>query len=463
MSISEAIRNDCGESVPLSLGSKIGYGIGEVGLNFLVAGVANYLLFFYTDVFGITAGAAGMLMLLGRFWDAANDPLMGIIGDRTETRWGKYRPYILFAAAPVVLLTILTFTTPNFSPTGKLVWAYITYFGWCTAFTAIAVPYNALMANLSTDSQERSSLGAIKTIFAVLGSMLIIVFAKPMTESLGGNLQRGYTITFGLFGAAAMVLFILCFMSVREKPSIAVVGASGSATKGQLKALFNNRPLIAIILFFLCFQVAFSLFRTVELYYFVYVLGRGELFSVALLAAHLFAIAGMATMPYWVKRFDKKWTSVCGCVPGCFFFLLMYLIPGNVPVALVSISLSYFFVSVTFALFFAIVPDTVEYGQLHGGVRTAGLIFSVFTFTQKLGMAVAAGLAGWILEAAGYMPYHTQTEQVQHTILILRTLLPVGLLGVGMVLFLLLYNLTREQHQAILEALDNQTEQMQEI
>lgn len=438
----------------LSMGNKVGYGIGEVALNFLVAGIANYLLFFYTDVFGITAGAAGLLMLMGRFWDAANDPLMGVIGDHTRTRWGKYRPYILFAAAPVVILTVLTFTTPDLSPTGKLVWAYLTYFGWCTAFTAIAVPYNALMANLTTDSQERSSLGAIKTIFAVIGSMLIIVLVKPMTESIGANLQHGYTITFGIFGLLAFVLFVLCFFSVKEKEDVSKEPAGRFFDKAHIKALAKNRPLIATILFFLFFQVAFSLFRTVELYYFIYVLNRGELFSVALLSAHLFAIAGMAAMPACVKRFDKKRTSLYGGAVGCFFFLLMYLIPGNLIVALLSISMSYFFVSVTFALFFAIVPDTVEFGQWKSGIRAAGLIFSVFTFTQKLGMAIAAGLAGWLLDYVGYVADQPQTAATLHGILLMRTVMPMGLLVIGMVLFLVLYNLTREQHQQILDALE---------
>lgn len=438
----------------LSLRDKVGYGIGEVGLNFLVAGIANYLLFFYTDVFGITAGAAGWLMLMGRFWDAANDPLMGVVGDRTRTRWGKYRPYILIGAAPVVIFTILTFTTPGLGPTGRLVWAYATYFGWCTAFTVVAVPYNALMANLTTDSQERSSLGAIKTIFAVLGSMLIIVLAKPMTERLGVDLRQGYTITFAIFGVMAFVLFVICFLSVREKSEVREVRPPQTFNGAQLVALAGNRPLLAVLLFFLLFQVAFSLFRTVELYYFRYVLQRDDMFSVALLSAHLFAVAGMAAMPLCARIFDKKRTSLYGAAVGCLFFLVMYLVPGNLAVAVVCICLSYFFVSVTFALFFAIVPDTVEYGQWKSGIRCAALIFSVFTFTQKLGMAVAAGLAGQLLEAVGYVADQPQSDAALHGILLMRTLIPMGLLIAGMVSFSLLYGLTREKHREILDELD---------
>lgn len=436
----------------LSFGRKIGYGIGEIALNFLVAGMSNYLLFFYTDVFGITAGAAGLVMLLGRIWDAANDPIMGIIGDRTQTRWGKYRPYVLFGAAPAAIVTVLTFTTPPFSVSGKLIWAYITYFAWCAAFTVVAVPYNALMANLTTDSQERSSLSAIKTIFAVLGSLLVVVLAKPMTESLGSSLQSGYTITFGIFSTLAFILFVICFALTRERVDLSAQTQTNFFNKDQFKALVNNRPLITLTLFFLFFQIAFSLFRTVDLYFFKYVLERGNLYSIAMLAAHICAVAGMVSMPFFVKRFDKKKTALWSCAIGCLFFLPMYFIPGNVTVALACIALTYLILSIPYALFFGILPDTVEYGQWKSGIRAAALIVSVFTFTQKLGMALSAVLAGKVLDYVGYVPDQAQTATALHGILMLRTIIPMALVVVG-ALFFLLYNLDREKHQEILNEL----------
>ncbi len=441
----------------LRLGQKVGYSIGEIALNFTVAGISNYLLFFYTDVFGIAAGAAGLLMLVGRLWDAANDPLMGIVVDRTESKWGKYRPYILFGAAPLAIITALTFTTPNLDPTGKLIWAYVTFILWGMAFTAISIPYNAMMANLTTDSQERASIGSIKTIFAVIGSLLVVVLAKPMTEALGANLQSGYMITFTIFSVLSFLIFMACFKATREKTITSASGAGNRITFAQVKkTLLENRPLITLVLFFVLFQIAFSLFRTVELYYFKYVLLRDNLFSVALLGAHIFAIAGMALTPMAVKKFDKKRASLYGGVIGSVFFLLMYLTPGNVTVALISICLSYFFVSFTYALFFGILPDTVEYGQWKSGIRAAGLIFSILAFTQKFGMAVAAALAGRVLEMVGYVPDQVQTATAVHGILVMRTLVPLGLLVAGMIIFLF-YNLTREKHQQILDELKIQS------
>ncbi len=441
----------------LRFGQKVGYSIGEIALNFTVAGISNYLLFFYTDVFGIAAGAAGLLMLVGRLWDAVNDPLMGIIVDRTESKWGKYRPYILFGAPPLAIITALTFTTPNLDPTGKLVWAYVTFILWSMAFTAVSIPYNAMMANLTTDSQERASIGSIKTIFAVIGSLLVVVLAKPMTEALGANLQSGYMITFTIFSVLSFLIFMACFKATREKTITSTSIAGNRITFAQVKkTLLKNRPLITLVLFFVLFQIAFSLFRTVELYYFKYVLLRDNLFSVALLGAHIFAIAGMAFTPMAAKKFDKKRASLYGGVIGSVFFLLMYLTPGNVTVALISICLSYFFVSFTYALFFGILPDTVEYGQWKSGIRAAGLIFSILAFTQKFGMAIAAALAGRILEMVGYVPDQVQTATAIHGILVMRTLIPLGLLVAGMIIFLF-YNLPREKHQQILNELKIQS------
>jgi sugar (glycoside-pentoside-hexuronide) transporter len=437
----------------LSRKTRFGYGIGEAGLNLLVGGISSYLLFFYTDVFGIAAGAAGLLMLIGRFWDAANDPIMGVIVDRTESRWGKFRPYILFGAGPVVVLTVLTFTTPSLGPTGKLVWAYVTFILWSMAFTAIAVPYNALLVNITTDSQERTSLSAIKTIFAVTGSLIVVVLAKPMTESLGGSLQTGYMLTFAVFGVAAFFLFMICFYSTSEKPST----VPGMVTKGlsrqRIRTLTGNRPLIVLVLFFLFFQIAFSLFRTVELYYFKYVLGRDEYFPVAMLAAHICAIIGMAVMPLLAKRLDKKWTALSGCVAGCLFLLLIYLVPESLFWTIAGICLSYLFLAIPFALFFGMVPDTVEYGQWKTGIRAAGLVFSAFTFTQKFSMAISVALASWILEAVGYIPDQIQTAFTLQGIALMRTVVPVSLIVIGMLIFLF-YNLDRARHAEILQGLE---------
>lgn len=432
----------------ISFGGKIGYSIGETALNFLVGGISNYLLFFYTDVFGIAAGAAGVLLLVSRIWDGINDPLMGIIADRTKSRWGRYRPYILFGAIPVALFTVLIFLTPDLSPAGKLIWAYVTFLLWEIAFTVVAVPYNALATSLTTDSQERSSLSSVKTIFAAIGAMLVAVLAKPMTESFGGDLRTGYPITFSIFAVVAVVIFLLCFRFTKERTDLGV-SKEAKGLFGQLKVLKGNRPLITLILFFIFFQIAFSMFRSVELYYFKYVLHKDNLFSVAVLVGSLCSVVGMVLMPPLVKVFDKKLTALLGGSVGCLFFLLMYVVPNNLTVAFIGIAFSYFFLAIPYALFFGMLPDTVEFGQWKTGIRAAGVIVSTFTFTQKIGMAVAAAAIGWIMDAAGYVANQVQTPSTLQALLALRTIIPMGLVVLGMVCFLF-YNLDRKRHKEIL-------------
>jgi sugar (glycoside-pentoside-hexuronide) transporter len=420
--------------------------VGELGLNLLVGGISSYLLFFYTEVFGITAAAAGSLILVARVWDAVNDPIMGAVVDRTHSRWGQSRPYILFAAAPVAILTVLTFTTPPLGAGGKLAWAYTTFILWGMAFTALAVPYNTLMANLTTDSVERTSIGAVKTIFAVIGSLLVIVLAKPMTQAIGSNLQTGYTGTFAVFAVLAFIMFIVCFRLTEERPSQPV---AEKLDKRQLANITKNRELMILLGFFLLFQVAFSLFRTIELYYFKYVLLRDGWFAAAMLMAHLVAIGSMALTPTLAKRLGKKGAALLGGMIGSLFLLLMVLTPHHPWLSIAGISASYFFLSVPYVLFYGMVPDTVEYGQWKTGVRSAGLIFSVFTFTQKLGMALAAALASWGLERSGYVAEQMQNSSMEHGILLMRTLVPALLVVLGMALFLF-YRLGRDHHQRIL-------------
>jgi sugar (glycoside-pentoside-hexuronide) transporter len=346
----------------LRLRAMLGYGVGETGLNLLVGGISSYLLFFYTEVFGITAGAAGLLILIARIWDAANDPIMGAIVDRTRSRWGQSRPYILFLSAPVAILTMLTFTTPPLGPTGRLVWAYATFILWGMAFTALAVPYNALMANLTTDFTERTSLGAVKTLFAVVGSLVVIVLAKPMTESLGGSPQVGFTATFAIFGILAFFLFLVCFALTEERPNRT---APAKLDLRQLRNVAGNRELVILLGFFLLFQVAFSLFRTIELFYFKYVLHREGWFAATMLLAHLSAVAGMAITPALGRRFGKKNASMLGGVAGCLLLVMMALVPGGLGISVFGISFSYLCLSVPYALFFGMVPDRDPFGRPH--------------------------------------------------------------------------------------------------
>lgn len=218
-------------------GKRIGYGIGNLGCNLVFSTMASYLMVFYTDVFGITAAAAGTMMLVTKFIDALTDTGMGLIVDRTHTRWGQGRPYFLFGAVPFALFTFLTFYIPNVGDTGKLIWAYITYFLLCTAYTVVNIPLNTIVPRLTSDIHERNCLVSTRMICAMLGTAIVMSVTAPLVEYFGqGNEAKGYLITMTVYGILAMLIFFVTFASTKEvvPPSVA---REHTTLKDDLKAL----------------------------------------------------------------------------------------------------------------------------------------------------------------------------------------------------------------------------------
>ena len=225
----------------LSFKEKVGYGLGDFAYNLVFSTLMLYLMFFYTDVFGIPAAAVGTLMLVISVWDAVSDPLMGGIADRTTTRWGKFRPYLMWLAVPFAVSTALTFTTPPFSVSGKIIYAYITYFLLMTVFTAINVPYSALSGVMTDDSIERTGLNAYRMGFSQFGNLLVGAGTLPLVALLGsGNQALGYQLTMVIFGILALVLFLVCFYATRER--ISPPEGQKKSLKADLRMLMMNRP-----------------------------------------------------------------------------------------------------------------------------------------------------------------------------------------------------------------------------
>jgi glycoside/pentoside/hexuronide:cation symporter, GPH family len=202
----------------LSLKEKIGYGLGDTASHFVWDMVGFWILIFYTDTFGISAAAAGLIMLIARVWDMVSDPLMGIIADRTNTRWGKFRPYLLWMALPYSVLAVLTFTTPDFGPTGKVIYAGVTYFLLMTVFTAINLPYSSLGAVMTSDSYERTGLNSYRFIFAFVGQFIVTGTALYLANYFGGgNMAQGYQYTLTLFAVISFILFMITFKTTKER------------------------------------------------------------------------------------------------------------------------------------------------------------------------------------------------------------------------------------------------------
>ena len=198
-------------------GKRIGYGIGDLGCNLVFSTMASYLMVFYTDVFGITAAAAGTMMLVTKFIDAMTDTGMGLLVDRTHTKWGQGRPYFLIGAVPFAVFTFLTFFIPDFGSSGKLIWAYVTYCLLCTAYTVVNIPLNTIVPRLTSDVHERDILVSTRMVCAMAGTAIVMSITSPLVEFFGkDNEARGYLVTMTIYGIAAMIIFFITFASTKE-------------------------------------------------------------------------------------------------------------------------------------------------------------------------------------------------------------------------------------------------------
>ena len=276
-------------------GKRIGYGIGDLGCNLVFSTMASYLMVFYTDVFGITAAAAGTMMLVTKFIDALTDTGMGLIVDRTHTKWGQGRPYFVLGAIPFAIFTFMTFYIPNFGNSGKLVWAYVTYCLLCTAYTVVNIPLNTIVPRLTSDVHERDILVSTRMICAMIGTAIVMTITAPMVKFFGkGNEARGYLVTMTIYGIAAMLIFFVTFASTEE-----VVPPTVSNEKTTLLESLKGLTGQAWILFLLNLFY-FSLYvvrNTIVLYYFKYNLGRTEWLSLVGILGILSGLPMLLALP----------------------------------------------------------------------------------------------------------------------------------------------------------------------
>ncbi len=427
----------------LSIKEKIGYGLGDTASHFVWDMVGFWILIFYTDTFGISAAAAGTIMLIARFWDMFSDPIMGIISDRTITRWGKFRPYILWMALPYSVLAILTFTTPDFEYTGKIIWAGTTYFLLMTVFTAINLPYSSLGAVMTADSYERAGLNSYRFIFAFAGQLIVSGTALTLAKYFGnGNDAKGYQITLVLFSVISFILFMITFSSTKER--VLPPKEQQKDLKKDLKNLFKNGPWV--ILFFVGI-ISFVMFAVQNLsiaYYFKYYIGKEEnvqLFNV------VGTIALMVAIPFskgLSRRFSKKNVFIASSLISGFFFILLYL-PGEKDI--VSIYILNILAKMAYApavpLLWTMLADTADYSEWKSGRRATGLVFSAATFAQKAGWGIGGALAGWLLVLFNFVPNVEQTPTTIMGIKLMISVIP-GVLYMTCAIFLFFYTINKK-------------------
>ncbi len=393
----------------LTFREKAGYGLGDTASHFVWDMVGFWILIFYTDTFGISAAAAGTIMLIARVWDMVSDPLMGVIADRTNTRWGKFRPYLLWMALPYSVLAVLTFTTPDFGTTGKVIYAGVTYFLLMTVFTAINLPYSSLGAVMTSNSYERAGLNSYRFIFAFVGQLIVTGTALYLANYFGkGNMAKGYQYTLILFASISFVLFMITFKSTRER--ISPPPAQQKNLKKDIGNLFRNRPWVILFFVGIISFVMFAIQNLSIAYYFKYYIGHEENVQLFNVIGTIALILGIPLSKPLAKRFGKRNVYIASSLISGLFFVLLYL-PGSDDLYTIYILniLAKFTYAPAVPLLWTMLADTADYSEWKFGRRSTGLVFSAATFAQKAGWGIGGALAGWLLAIYQFVPNIQQT------------------------------------------------------
>ncbi len=424
----------------LSIREKMGYGVGDTASHFVWDMVGFWILIFYTDTFGISAAAAGTIMLIARAWDMVNDPLMGIIADRTKTRFGKFRPYILWMALPYSILAVLTFSTPDFGETGKILYAAITYFLLMTVYTAINLPYSSLGAVMTSDSYERAGLNSYRFVFAFIGQLIVSGTALTLATHFGkGDQAKGYQLTLILFSIISFVLFMITFSSTKER--VHPPKAQKESVKEDFKNLWKNRPWVILFFVGIISFVMFAMQNLSVAYYFKYYIGKEsgvQLFNV------IGTIALIVVIPFskpLAKRFGKRNVFLASSILSGIFFMLLYL-PGVGDIKLIYLFniLAKMAYAPAVPLIWTMLADTADYSEWKTGRRSTGLVFSAATFAQKAGWGLGGALAGWLLAIFKFVPNVEQTASAIVGMKLMISVIP-GVLYMSCAILLFFYSI----------------------
>jgi len=395
----------------ISVTEKIGYGLGDAAANFIFQTMLVFQLAFYTDTFGITAAAAGTLFLVVRVWDAIFDPVMGVIADRTNTKWGKFRPWVLWTAVPFGIMGFLTFTTPPFGAEGKLIYAYVTYILLMMVYSANNLPYSALSGVITGDLAERTSLSSYRFVCAMSAAFVIQGLALPMVNYFGqGDTAKGYQITMGVFSVLAVVFFIITFATTRER--VQPDPTQQSSVKQDFADLTKNGPWIAMFVLTLILFITLSMRGGVMLYYFKYYVAREDLFSLFNVFGLGATIVGVIGSTALARRYGKRDVFIAGLGLTVVFTAAFAFLPRDaVAVIFVTEMLRQLAYGFTIPLLWAMMADVADYSEWKNRRRATAIVFSAIVFALKAGLGFGGAIGGWVLSAYGYVPNVEQTER----------------------------------------------------
>lgn len=454
----------------IKLTEKIGNGFGDMASSMFWKLFGAYLMIFYTDVFGLPAAVVGTMFLITRIWDSAFDPIVGVVADRTHSRWGKFRPYLLWLAVPFGIIGVLTFVTPDWSPTGKLVYAYVTYSLMMMIYSAINVPYASLLGVMSPNPKERNTLSTYRMTFAYIGSFIALLLFMPLVNFFSGNSkdlgdqQTGWTMAVVVIAILCIILFFGCFAWTKER--VKPIKEAQNPLKEDLKDLFKNKPWWILLGAGVAALVFNSIRDGATVYYFKYFVVEEDyatvsFFGMSFVLSGLYLALGQAANIIGViaaapvsnrigKRNTYMWAMIIATVLSVIFYwfdkedlIWMFVFQALISICAGSI----------FPLLWSMYADCADYSELKTGNRATGLIFSSSSMSQKFGWAIGTAITGWLLGFFGFQANAVQSEEAISGIKMFLSFLP----AVGTILsvvFISMYPLTEKKMKDITTELE---------
>lgn len=449
------------DSVKITLKEKIGYGFGDAASSMFWKLFGSYLMIFYTDVFGLPAAVVGSMFLITRIWDSLFDPIVGMVADRTDTRWGKFRPYLLFLAIPFAVIGVFTFFTPGLDYTGKVIYAYITYSLMMMVYSAINVPYASLLGVMSPNQKDRNVLSTFRMTFAYIGSFVTFLLFMPLVNyfSNGSNAvedqQRGWFMAVIVIAVMCAILFFMCFSFTKER--VKPIKQEKTPLLDDLRDLIKNKPWWILLGAGVAALVFNSIRDGATVYYFKYYIvedgfGTINLFSIPFVLSGLYLALGQAANIVGVilaapvsNRIGKRYTYMGAMAIATVLSIVFYWMDKD---SLTLIFILQALISICagsiFPLLWSMYADCADYSELKTGNRATGLIFSSSSMSQKFGWAIGSALTGWLLGYFGFQANEAQNPETINVIKMFLSFLP----AVGTILsvvFIYFYPLTEKK------------------
>jgi glycoside/pentoside/hexuronide:cation symporter, GPH family len=452
----------------LSFLEKAGYSLGDGAANFVFMTMILFQLNFYTDTMGIAAAYAGSLLLVGRLWDAFFDPKMGVMADRTNTRWGKFRPWVLWTSVPWAIAMVLAYTNPGLGATGNLVWACLTNILLMTLYSANNTPYSAMTGVMTGDGNQRTSLSSYRFVAAMIAQLIVGGFTLPLVAKFGqGNSAKGWQMTMSLWAVVCVVLFLITFLTTRER--IQPDPAQKPDPKRDFSALLKNGPWIAMFVLTLAHFIVLAMRGGTMFYYFQYYVDQNRLyalleslgltnansyllnvfglvvdakrsnvgsvgFSLLNITSQFVTVLGVLCSTFLAMKFGKKAVALTGFSLTTVFMAAFILLP---PASIGAIYLMEYARALTYAptipLIWAMFADVADYSEWKTGRRTTGVIYATILFGLKTGLSLGGAMAGWLLSGYGYRPNAVQTPEALRGICMTISVYPSLFFGIVIV------------------------------